>query len=411
MKTSLYPRSNLISVLMYPMNFSSLVLLFCAALFISAALTDIFLAIVTVTGFSMFTLWFIKYAFLILRHTAEGYPTTPAFGDAIIRPMEDFRPAKLIIVIAIHFMIITELFIINSALGYSYGIMLIIILPAIVSSLAMENRLAQLFNIKELTSIIVRSGNSYWFSFVLYCLIGLLLNVVYKSDLAIYLAVSITLYLTLVSFHVIGLSLYRQRKELGYVTACSPEQKIDTNTEERLKRYQVLATNVYSRYRQPSALHYLVEQLKCESFESYEWFYHEIMTWEIKPKFKRSFVEAYICKLNKDNLTRNTINLFNKYLSLDQDFEIVTNATRLCLLESALKEQNSVIIEQYSTPLLNNKEDSVSHKKTLMLLLKYYVEQQPNDYKANQLLNTVITTHPDLMSNEVLIKYKNVLRS
>ncbi len=199
MKTNLYPRSNLISILMYPMNVSSLALLFCAALFISAALTDIFLAIVTVTGFSMFTLWFIKYAFLILRHTAEGYPTTPAFGDAIIRPMEDFRPAKLIIVIAIHFMIITELFIINSALGYSYGIVLIIILPAVVSSLAMDNRLAQLFNIKELTSIIVRSGALYWLSFIFHSLTGLLLSSVYKSDIALYFAVSITLYFSLIS--------------------------------------------------------------------------------------------------------------------------------------------------------------------------------------------------------------------
>ncbi len=167
---------------------------------------------------------------------------------------------------------------------------------------------------------------------------------------------------------------------------------------------------MYSRYRQPSALPYLIEQLKSEPTESYAWFYDEIMTWEIKPKFKRAFVEAYLCQLNKDNKSSKVIELYDSYLLLDHTFTLESNITRSCVLTAATKENKTDLIEQYSILLLNNQEDKESHKNTLLFLLKYYIEQQPNDNKAKQLLAIVFKIYPELDSNDEILKYKNILK-
>lgn len=372
---------------------------------------DIILAVIIVTGLSMFTLWYTKYAFSILIHTAEGYSETPDFGDNIIRPLEDFRPAKLIIVLLIHTMILGNIFVIDLMLGYFYAIILFVYLPAIISILAMENNLLQAFNINEITEVIKRSGKGYWLSFAFYCVTALTLQYVYDSEFGLFIAVVITLYLILVSFHMIGLTLYLHRKEIGYATVHSPEQDADDTDGEKIKQYERIATNIYSRYRQPSALPYLIEQLKHENVAAYDWFFDEIMSWEIKPKFKRAFMEVYLRKLCGVDLLKQTSERYTTYMVLDPDFIIDNNETRLCMLRMALSQRDKSLITIFSHVLLADKSDKGTHQKTILLLLHYYLEQQANDKKAHQLLTLIDKYHPDLIDNETVVSYRAILKN
>ena len=411
MTTNKYPSTHITKALAYPLNFSSLVLILCASMFITIAIMDLVLAVVVVTGLSLFSLWFIKYAFSLLIHTAEGNSDAPDFGDTIIRPLEDFRPAKLIIVLVTHAMIIGNLFVLDHTLGFLSALVSFALLPAIISSLAMENKLHKAFDANEIISIIQRSGKSYWVSFSFYCMTTLLLKSVYISGVGLFLSVLITLYLILVSFHIIGITLYINRRELGFVTAHSPEQDADDINEEKIKRYQRMSTNIYSRYRQPSALPYLIEQLKTENITAYDWFYEEIMTWDIKPKFKRLFMQIYFSKLCETDLLKKTHEVYEDYIKLDPEFIIEDNIARLCLLKSALAQSDNALIKRLSPALLSESNDKESHQQTLLLLLPYFIEQEPNNKKAQQLLDIIDKHHPNLISNKTLECYRTVVTS
>ena len=274
MTTKSYPSTNVFKILTYAIDPSPLFIILCTAIFISFASMGAIMALVVIFGLSMFSLWFIKYAFSITVHTAEGYPEPPIFSDSYMRPFEDYRPFKLGIILLVHIMIISILFVIYTPLYYIYGLLVMMFLPAIISELAMENKFFQTFDIAILFDIVKASGKLYWLSFGFYVVIFVLLLLVYKSDIWLFFSVCITLYLILVTFHVIGLTLYTQRESLGYATAYSPEKIQQGINELKLKKYQRILDNVYAQHRQPTVLAYLERELSDETIEAYEWFYH-----------------------------------------------------------------------------------------------------------------------------------------
>ena len=83
-----YPTIKLSKILTYPLDLSPLFIILCTSIFISFALLGIVMALIVVFGLGMFSLWFSKYAFSILIHTAEGYTEAPIFGDSYIRPFK-----------------------------------------------------------------------------------------------------------------------------------------------------------------------------------------------------------------------------------------------------------------------------------------------------------------------------------
>lgn len=404
-----YPTISLTKILTYPLDLSPLFIIFCTSMFISYALMGALMAIIVASGLSIFFLWYMKYAFSILIHTAEGYTETPIFGDSYIRPFEDYRPFKFGVILLVHIFVMSTFYIIYSPLYYLYGVLVLAFLPAIISQLAMENKLFKTFNIKVLFEIIKASGEIYWLSFSFYLVTFALIFTVYRSDIWLFFAVFITLYFIFVSFHVIGLTLYTRREQMGYATTYSPEQVQKEIDDEKLKKYQRISGNVYSQHRQPTSLLYLERELINEPTEVYEWFYNEIMTWKIKPKFKRLFIQLYCRKLCESGEGIKALELVTHNMNTDNELIIDDNPTCSCILKEAIQAKDIQSINTFSSILLKDKNDLEYRKKTLMVMLHYYIEVNVDNDMAHELLTTLTTEFPEIHSNKMIEQYRAVL--
>lgn len=404
-----YPQFNLLRALTYPLDLSPLLIIFITAIFITFALLGPIMAVLVVFGLGMFSLWFTKYAFSILTDTAEGQVEIPVFSDAFLRAFENYRPAKMLIILISHIVIMGQILSFDLLLGYLYGVLVLVLLPAIISVLAMENKLINTFNPNILVSVISMSGKYYWYCLSFFFIATVFVITLFLSDIAQFISVVITLYLILVSFHIIGVMLYLRRNEMGYATVHSPEQDSNDINEDKLKQYQRIATNVYSRYRQPTALPYLENQLKHDPIDAYRWFYTEIVSWDIKPKFKRLFLNLYLSKLCKSKNSKEACMTYLTWLTLDPEFEIEDNRVSLCLLNHAISLNDTSLINGFSSTLLTNTQDKDSHQKTLLTLLKYYTEINIDDTQSQTLLNQMIEHHPSLINDERIVFYRTML--
>jgi len=404
-----YPQFNLLRALTYPLDLSPLLIVFITSIFITFALLGPIMAVLVVFGLGMFSLWFLKYAFLILTDTAEGHVEIPVFSDAFLRAFENYRPAKLLIILISHIVIMGQILSFDLYLGYIYGVVLLVLLPAILSVLAMEDKLINTFNPNILVSIINMSGKYYWYCLSLFFFATAFVIALFQSDIAQFISVFITLYLILVSFHIIGLMLYIRRNEMGYATVHSPEQDSNEIKEDKLKQYQRIASNVYSRYRQPTALPYLENQLNHEPIDAYRWFYTEIVSWDIKPKFKRLFFNLYLSKLCDSKNPKEACRTYCKCITLDPEFEIDDNGVSLCLLNHAISLNDTSLINNFSSTLLAHTQDKDCHQETLLTLLKYYTEKNIDDTQSQTILDLLIEHHPSLINDERIVFYKTML--
>lgn len=405
-----YPRLNLLHALRYPFDLSPLLIIFVTAMFITGAIKDLILAIIGVSGLGLFSLWYCKYAFAMLIHTAEGHAEPPNLSDSMIRPFEDFRPIKLGIILFSHVLITGKLLELNLYLGYGYVVLILLLLPAIISILGMEDNLFKTFNFRFLLTVIRASGSWYWLSFSFYCAIAFALYRLYHTNITLFSAVFISLYLVMVSFHVIGLTLYARRDDLGFATARSPEQDAADERNATLQQYRTLADAMYGRYRQQGSIEFLESQLDELPLAAYDWFLHEILNWEIKPRFKRLFVQLYIRKQCAAKQPLKALQQYQQYKHVDTEFTIEDNASRLCLLNMALQKNIPPLINTFSNQLLQENKDKEHHQQALLCLLKFFMEQQPDDEKARQLLALLLRHYPAMQQDETIKQYATVLQ-
>ena len=406
-----YPKFNIFQILTYPLSLSPFLMIFFTALFISGGLMDIMIAVVSACGIGYFSLWFLKYSFYILTHTAEGYDAVPLFTDNLIRPFEDFRPIKLIIIFIVHITIYNNILSFDLTLGYFYIAMVLFLLPAIISELAMENSLIKTFNPNVLVEIIKFSGIWYWASFTFYCLATLLVTNIYKTDFGLFISVFIALYSLMVSFRIIGLTLYKQRKKMGYATVHSPEQTQQALDDDRYHTYQHLLTNIYAQHRKPSTIDFLEKQLLDEPHDAYDWFLNEIMSWDIKPKFRRLFVQLYCRHFCENGDKVKAFNQYVDYSNVDIGFMIEDRATQYCLLTTAIQKNHNTGILTLSKSLLHDNKEKTFYKETLITLIKYFTETRPNDRQASTLLRHLVTKFPEMRSDKLIQQYEFVLNT
>lgn len=406
-----YPKFNFYQIITYPFSFSPLAIIFIATIFISGALSSLFIALLGSVGLGYFTLWFFKYAFYMLEQTSVGNADTPPITDDITRPFEDFRPIKLMFILIAHFMIVVNIFILSDVIAYLYALVVLIFLPAIISILVIENKLFKTFDFNILLNFITLSGRWYWESFSLTISLTLLTIVLHISGIGMFLTVFISLYFTMVVFHVVGLILYTQRKELGYVTVNSPEQTEKYLNDVKLKQNQRLAINIYAQHRQTTTICYLKEQLEGEPIEVYNWFKLEILSWNIKPKFRQEFMALYYAHLCKVGEIKSALYEYTAYIKTDPYFKNNNHDLQFILLKAAIKYNEAAYIAPLSKSLLTNNTNKTQYKAVLIDLLTYFTQTHPNDYQASKILRLLVKRFPDMQNEKLIQEYQFVLNS
>lgn len=326
-----YPEFSFFHTLTYPLGISSLLIILVTSMFITAALQGLIMMMLVVTGLGLFFLWYLKYAFLMLSTTAEGIPEVPVLSDTLVRPFEDMRHLKLLGLIFIHLMVMTTLADVSEVLSLFYLAGFLLLLPAMITTLAIDNRLLQTFNVVSLTNIVIKSGNLYGISYIFYLGSVFLINLLSDNNTGLFTMVFVTLYLGMVSFHLIGVTLYTRRHELGFTPIHSPEQVQQETEDAKHKQYRRIADALYHQYRQPTALSMLDRQLANEPIEAYDWFYNEISMWD-KPVFLQRYLQHYLDKYANTTLLLKGMAHYESYLAKHPDYPITDENIRHTLI-------------------------------------------------------------------------------
>ena len=191
-----------------------------AAIFIIALLTSM------LSGFGLFALVPLiainLYSFACLRSTADGNNDAPGFEASF-----EGSIAPVIYVGLSTFFATLIAGIVFAQFGDGMGILmsffLVLVMPALITVIAIEQRLLPALNVGNLLSIIKATGLSY-FVMVLFIMVmlfsmnilsGMFANTNFDS-LSVFLTSVIGNYYNIVIFHILGYLVYQHHVELGY---------------------------------------------------------------------------------------------------------------------------------------------------------------------------------------------------
>lgn len=282
-----YPQFNLFRALTYPLALSSIMMILLTGYLISASLQNLFLLIISSAATGLFSLWFLKYLFMMMTQTAIGDPVCPVLNHTLIRPFEDLRHLKLLLLLLGHITLMAALAEFSPALGLVYLAGFVALLPAMILVLGGDNSLLKTAHLPLLWQIVKNSGALYWLVFGFYLACAGFILYLFERGTTLFLVVIAVLYLLMVAFHLLGVILYTRREELGYQAHFTPER------EQQRKHHLQVADMLYRQQCRPAALASADKLLASESIEVYDFLLDEILTWD-NPRFLLRYIEHYL---------------------------------------------------------------------------------------------------------------------
>jgi len=172
--------------------------------------------------FIIFPVWgaFFKYALEVLRWSANGHDEPPEVSLTVSHGISFF--AVLLLLFLALFLIFLRLTL-GAGTEFLIGLLLMLPIPAIVTILALDEGPARALNPMVWLMIMARIGNHY-FVLVAFFWAALLVRLLASAAmysfvpwlLAIPASFCVMNYLTITSFHLIGIVIHEHRDELGY---------------------------------------------------------------------------------------------------------------------------------------------------------------------------------------------------
>lgn len=288
-----YPQFSLFRVLAYPLALSPLVMILILSLISAMSYYGGPIIAILLVSTALFALWYLKYLFLILISTADGNPDCPVLTETLIRPLEDLRHLKFLILLLAHATLMGVMSDTSPVLGTIYLVGFIILLPAMVIVLGIENSFLKTAHLPMLLQIIRHSGLLYWAVFAFYGVsTGFTLYLI-KHQTGIFMISAVILYLVMVAFHLLGVILYTRREALGYQANHTPEREHAQMNEQTRKRYLQVADMLYRQQCRAPVLASADRQLEAEPLEAYDFLLDEARTWD-NPRFLQRYLDHYL---------------------------------------------------------------------------------------------------------------------
>lgn len=299
-----YPQFNLYHALIYPLALAPIIIILFTSFFITAALQSIILLLYGAVGVGLFSLWYLKYAILMMLHTADGDPDCPVLSYTFIRPLEDLRHLKLLLLILCHAMLINAVGDVSPVAAMIYAVILLLLMPAMLLVLVGQNSLLKTAHLPLLLQIIQRSGARYWEVFAFYLVCAAFIYYLLQNQTAMYVIVTMVLYLVMVAFHLLGIILYTRRNELGYLAGQTPEREQAWFDQQQRKKYLNVVDMLYRQQCRPPALESADRLLEGEPLAVYDFMLDEVLTWD-NPRFLKRYMEHYLAThLKADQLLK-----------------------------------------------------------------------------------------------------------
>lgn len=314
-------------VYQYPLQVQAMVTIFLVALF-SSLLTGVGVwALLPLVAINL-------YSFACLRKTASGDNDVPGVESCFeggIAPV--FYGASISALVTV----LSVMAYVN--FGYGVGmvtaVFLIILMPAFIILIAIDQSFWSSLNPVRFFSIISITGNAYFVMvlLIMVMLLSIQLLIATFADtnfqgLSTFISVLILCYYNIVIFHVMGYVVYQYNKELGYkVTTRKSKQKFFKRTPKQISRAKVELLTKAGRFK--SALEVAEHALTDES-DLWEW--RRVFKLHCVAKPSKRFAQFFTRYVNKLSAKNDYETIGKSYLEITKlipDYEPHNSAQKM----------------------------------------------------------------------------------
>lgn len=236
--------------LLFPLRSASLILI---------AIFSLLLVVATFAGFlgiplgAIVSLWFAKYAFVLLDSAMEGAQEPPVLSAEMVNPVDEQRPIVLMLMAAaVYFLANAVSYRFGPAAALVFSLAAVATIPAILAVQGATGSVWQSFNPATVLALIAQLRTGYLV--LLACIvtlaaIGRFVMTTQAVDVPTMVRVAVVMYLWLAAHSLIGGLLFTRRWDIGLDAALAPEQ-VEAREDRELKRERDLQVDrIYAEWR------------------------------------------------------------------------------------------------------------------------------------------------------------------
>lgn len=231
--------------------------------------------------------WFLKYAFVLLRHTAHGRPGAPVLSMEDVSPFGEMRPFLFGLLIAAFLGLGRAL---GAVLGdgwtttaYVFGMAA---LPAVIAIDAITGSFTAALNPRSIAVMVRRLGPGYLVVVAIAAACGWLARWIAldSTHLTLVPRLALLMLLWLMLFSALGGVIHERRFEIGFEPGCSPESAQRRRTAILQRERDKFIDQVFAEYRAGSAENAWASiRLRAgqgiAALTEYEWIYPRVAAW------------------------------------------------------------------------------------------------------------------------------------
>lgn len=391
----------------------------------------LFLVVLTVLtlmlsgGFMGFLLYlvisivFIKYCYAVLEDTALGHLKPMPISKGLINDEMEVAFKQFIMIAAI--------FAGNAAVLNHLGVFMFFIsisitylaLPANIMVLAMEHSLFAALNPVIVFSVIRRIGAPYFLLYFLMFMLSVasatmmdILVSIFDITIAYALTIFTSMYFTVVTFHLMGYTLYQYHDELGFT--------IDVEADEFDNKQKALQESVNPELREIEIL--IQEGNLEEATKRVEAYIHQypaddeainrhikllVLTGNIAQLDKQG--QKYISTLMAQNKPSQALSVFMQIFEKNKSFRLSNAKERHEIAHLLMKGGYG----KTAIAILNNLHNEFPTYEGIpaayLLVAQILCEQLNNDAKAKTVLKFLLKNYPDSSNKQEISAYLDVV--
>lgn len=347
---------------------------------------------------------FMKYAYVVLEHTARGYLKPPALSwEALSTELE--LPFKQLFVILLLIILNTRLYALGGGGLLLVGIfMTALLFPASVMVLAVEHSFLRAINPLTLLDMIRRIGAAY---FILCVFLFLLLSGVLESTAwlaqwlpaAMYLPLGnfLAMAFMLIMFHMMGYVLYQYHEALGFAidqeyTEPDSTQPAGEETDPALREVEILIHEGHIEQARDRLIALVKEH---PGNMRYRERLHRVLIGTGDSNGLRAYSADYISRLMLEGRPSEALRVYSECYQLDRDFRF-GNARQRYAMAKLLRNNGQA---RAALAILNNLHRDFPAFEDIpeayLLVARLLCENFNQDDKARQVLDFLERKYPE----------------
>lgn len=365
---------------------------------------------------------FMKYAYVVLEHTAQGHQIPPEINKRILIEELELPFKQILLILAM----VTVNFAIYDLLGsgiYFVSMMITVLsLPAAIMVLAIEHSFFTTLNILFVSKMIRRIGPSYFILclFLFFLILGSVVVINFVGELVpVYLSAPaiffVNMYFILIMFNMMGYVIYQYHEKLGYSIEAEEFEGdskrsvvTDQVSDPKLRQFEILMKEgKVDDVVQKLELHVKNSPSDYDAREMY----HKLL--KLKSDKQRVIRHGadYISRLLLENKSVQAIQIFVDCHSVYPGFKLQKANQRYEMAKLLRKNQQSAL----ALSLLNNlHKDHPNYEglpEAYLFASQIMCEHFGEDVKAKKILNFLLNKYPDHILSQKIKDYLQMVEN